>query len=495
MEFFCAMMFVGILASSIAITAPETVIGDTTTPQQETDLTTPRQETDLTTPRQEIDPNTSEEETDTTTPQEGTDTTTPQEGTDTTTPQEDTDATTPHDTTTPQEDTDATTPQEGTDTTTPQEDTDTTTPQEETDTTTPQEGTDPSTTDPISVGPSDNSKTLSNAELAGVLTAVCFGFVVIVITIVIACLRDRRKFLNVDLLDENGTKAEILVDAKNSPPASRVGEVNEQYSDPSLPIYACVHQQQDVVQLTQNQDDPAPTTDNIPMVTNEYCSTSHLPSPMHPSSMHPSPTHLRMDETKPVDDIPVLTNECYSTSCHPSPTHPQMNETLPADDIPVLTNECYSTSHLLHSHVHQQQDMQLTQNQDINADDIPIVTNECYSTSRLPSPTRPCVHQQQDMQFTQNLTTDAISTVTNECYSTSRLPSPTCPRVHQQQDMQLTQNQAYVTSEDIPTSVECYSVTTPSSYSDHVYASLNTTHTNLQQLIGDYDYVIPNIHS
>ena len=117
-----------------------------------------------------------------------------------------------------------------------------------------------------------------------------------VVTIVIACLRDRR---NVDLLDENGTKAEILVDATHSPPSSRVGEVNEHYSDPSLPIYAYVHQQQDVVQLTQNQDDPAPTTDNIPMVTNEYCSTSHLPSPMHPS-----PTHLRMEETQPADEIP-----------------------------------------------------------------------------------------------------------------------------------------------------------------------------------------------
>ena len=35
-------------------------------------------------------------------------------------------------------------------------------------------------------------------------------------------------------------------------------------------------------------------------------------------------------------------------------------------------------------------------------EEIATVTNECYSTSRLPSPTRPCVHQQQDMQLTQN---------------------------------------------------------------------------------------------
>ena len=52
-------------------------------------------------------------------------------------------------------------------------------------------------------------------------------------------------------------------------------------------------------------------------------------------------------------------------------------------------------------------------------EEIATVTNECYSTSRLPSPTRPRVHQQQDMQLTQNqayVTSASASMKTNESY-------------------------------------------------------------------------------
>ena len=122
-------------------------------------------------------------------------------------------------------------------------------------------------------------------------------------------------------------------------------------------------------------------------------------------------------------------------------------------------------------------------------EEIATVTNECYSTSRLPSPTRPRVHQQQDIQYTQNLTTDAIPTVTNECYSTSRLPSPTHPRVHQQQDMQLTQNQVSVTSASVSMKTnESFGTTTPSMDSDHLYATVDTSQQPKEE---EYDYVIP----
>ena len=52
-------------------------------------------------------------------------------------------------------------------------------------------------------------------------------------------------------------------------------------------------------------------------------------------------------------------------------------------------------------------------------EEIATVTNECYSTSRLPSPTPPRVHQQQDMQLTQNqayITSASVSMKPNESY-------------------------------------------------------------------------------
>ena len=49
--------------------------------------------------------------------------------------------------------------------------------------------------------------------------------------------------------------------------------------------------------------------------------------------------------------------------------------------------------------------------------DIPTVTNESYSTARLPH-----VHQEQDMQLTQNqayVTSVSVSMKLNECYGTT----------------------------------------------------------------------------
>ena len=49
-----------------------------------------------------------------------------------------------------------------------------------------------------------------------------------------------------------------------------------------------------------------------------------------------------------------------------------------------MTNECYSISPVpLPSHVHQQQDMELTQNQAYvkSANTIPMKENECYVTT------------------------------------------------------------------------------------------------------------------
>ena len=129
------------------------------------------------------------------------------------------------------------------------------------------------------------------------------------------------------------------------------------------------------------------------------------------------------------------------------------------------------------SHSERETSTHLPPSSHVGENDIPTSTNECYSTSRLPSHTRPRVHQQQDMQLTQNLTTDAITTVTNECYSTSRVPSLTHARVHQQ-------NQTYITSGNIPMKTnECYGTTTPSMGSDLLYATVEQEH--------EYDYVIP----
>ena len=53
-------------------------------------------------------------------------------------------------------------------------------------------------------------------------------------------------------------------------------------------------------------------------------------------------------------------------------------------NVVTATNECYSISPVsLPSHVHQQQDMQLTQNQAYvkSANTIPMKENECYVTT------------------------------------------------------------------------------------------------------------------
>ena len=54
-------------------------------------------------------------------------------------------------------------------------------------------------------------------------------------------------------------------------------------------------------------------------------------------------------------------------------------------NVVTVTNECYSISPVpsLPSHVHQQQDMQLTQNQAYvkSANTIPMKENECYVTT------------------------------------------------------------------------------------------------------------------
>ena len=53
-------------------------------------------------------------------------------------------------------------------------------------------------------------------------------------------------------------------------------------------------------------------------------------------------------------------------------------------NVAIVTNECYSTSPVpLPSHVHHQQDMELTQNQDYvkSANTIPMKENESYVTT------------------------------------------------------------------------------------------------------------------
>ena len=100
-----------------------------------------------------------------------------------------------------------------------------------------------------------------------------------------------------------------------------------------------------------------------------------------------------------IADIQVLYShhECEATTiCLPPPSDTKQ------DDIRDI--ECYSTSSvpLPTAKVHQQENTQLTLSHDGVLTAIPTVTNECYSTSRLPPPTLPRVHQQQDMQLTQN---------------------------------------------------------------------------------------------
>ena len=50
------------------------------------------------------------------------------------------------------------------------------------------------------------------------------------------------------------------------------------------------------------------------------------------------------------------------------------------NDTPTVTNESYSTTHL--PHVHQQQSIQLSQNQAyITSANVSMKTNECYGTT------------------------------------------------------------------------------------------------------------------
>ena len=55
-------------------------------------------------------------------------------------------------------------------------------------------------------------------------------------------------------------------------------------------------------------------------------------------------------------------------------------EGVKVNDIPTVTGESYSTAHL--PHVHQQQNIQLSQNQAyITSASVSMKTNECYGTT------------------------------------------------------------------------------------------------------------------
>ena len=56
----------------------------------------------------------------------------------------------------------------------------------------------------------------------------------------------------------------------------------------------------------------------------------------------------------------------------------------------------------------------IVETEGVIVNDIPTVTNESYSTARLPH-----VHQQQSIQLSQNQTYVTSASVSNECYGTT----------------------------------------------------------------------------
>ena len=100
------------------------------------------------------------------------------------------------------------------------------------------------------------------------------------------------------------------------------------------------------------------------------------------------------------------------------------------DNIDLHGNDSYNTKTEIlaianpacTSHGERETSTHLPPSSHVGEDDIATSTNECYSTSRLPSPTRPRVHQQQDMQLTQNqayVTSASVSMKPNESYGTT----------------------------------------------------------------------------
>ena len=95
--------------------------------------------------------------------------------------------------------------------------------------------------------------------------------------------------------------------------------------------------------------------------------------------------------------------------------------------------------------------------------DIPTVTNESYSTTYLPH-----VHQQQSIQLSQNqayVTSASVSMKPNECYGTTT---------------------ASIDSDHLYATVEGEHSTTHTSQHD----TTMTSHTSQQSKEEDYDYVI-----
>ena len=103
------------------------------------------------------------------------------------------------------------------------------------------------------------------------------------------------------------------------------------------------------------------------------------------------------------------------------------------------------------------------------------------TTTRLPFPS--CIHQQQDIQFTQNqLTSGNIPMKFNECYGTTT-PSMDSDLLY-----------ATVEEEHNTTHTSQHGTTTTSMDSDLLYATVeeehNTTHTSQQPKEVEYDYII-----
>ena len=93
------------------------------------------------------------------------------------------------------------------------------------------------------------------------------------------------------------------------------------------------------------------------------------------------------------------------------------------DNIDLHGNEILAIANpACTSHGERETSTHLPPSSHVGEDDITTSRNECYSTSRLPSPTRPRVHQQQDMQLTQNqayVTSANVSMKPNESYGTT----------------------------------------------------------------------------
>ena len=100
------------------------------------------------------------------------------------------------------------------------------------------------------------------------------------------------------------------------------------------------------------------------------------------------------------------------------------------DNIDLHGNDAYNTKTEIlaianpasTSHGERETSTHLPPSSHVGEDDIATSTNECYSTSHLPSSTRPRVHQQQDMQLTQNqayVTSASVSMKPNESYGTT----------------------------------------------------------------------------